>query len=110
MSRSHPREPLTTYYGSARLTSGCGSVVLLTGAPGDPIVGFRHVKTPLAEYGPLKLQHDNEHGRLSIYHAVDLVEMLRAASVNGLTAKQATAAMFDTDRPTEGQQTKARRK
>lgn len=33
-------------YGSTWITSGAGSVILLTGKPGDPIVRFQHVKQP----------------------------------------------------------------
>ena len=100
-------------YGSTWLTSGCGSVVILTGAPNDPIVGMFHVKAPMDEYSPFKLEHDERAGQMSIWHGTDLVELLGAAGVNGLTAKQAACAMFDKDdkdKPTQAECEKARRK
>ena len=41
-----PISGVADIYGSTWLTSGCGSIILLTGEPGDPIVSFRHVKQP----------------------------------------------------------------
>jgi AAA domain len=104
------RPTINDIYGSTWLTSGCGSVVILTGQPGDPIVGFYHVKQPMDEYGPFKLEHDPEGGQVSIWHGADLVEMLRAAGVNGLTAKQAACAVFDTEKPSTAEAEKARRR
>ena len=97
-------------YGSTWLTSGCGSVILLTGAPGDPIVGFHHLKQPAEAYGPFKLSHDNDRGRLRIWHSVDALEVLRAAGADGLTAKQAAAALFNIEKPTDADAERARRK
>ena len=51
-------------YGSAWLTNGCGSVILLAGEPGDPIIDFRHVKQPWDEVGPFTLQVDHDAGRM----------------------------------------------
>jgi hypothetical protein len=39
-------------YGSTWLTAGTGSVILLHGEPGDPIVSMHHLKKPVAEGGP----------------------------------------------------------
>jgi hypothetical protein len=39
-------------YGSTWLTAGTGSVILLNGEPGDPIVIMHHLKKPVAEGGP----------------------------------------------------------
>jgi hypothetical protein len=44
----HPRR----YIRLRRITAGAGSVVLLWGAAGDPIVEWRHLKQPAAEVGP----------------------------------------------------------
>ena len=60
-------------YGSTWLPSGAGSVILLSGAPGDPIVNLHHIKQPAAEVGPLKTIHDHATGRSSVWHATDLV-------------------------------------
>lgn len=95
-------------YGSTWITSGCGSVVLLTGAPGDPIVGFHHVKQPMTPVGPFKLLHDPDAGRTTVHHAADLVGMARARG--RLSALDAAAAMFETEKPTAAEREKARRK
>ena len=97
-------------YGSTWLTSGCGSVVLLTGDPGDPIVGFRHVKQPAEEVGPFRLLHDQTAGDLSVEHSVDLIALVKAAGVEGLTAKAAAMAFSDKNNPNRAEVEKARRK
>jgi hypothetical protein len=105
-------DTINDVYGSTWLTSGCGSVILLTGEPGDPIIGFKHLKFAVDEIGPYRLSHDPVRGRLTIEHGTDLVEMARAASssMHGLTAKDAAKALFDTEKPLRGQIEKARRK
>ncbi len=95
-------------YGSTWITSGCGSVVLLTGAPGDPIVGFHHVKQPMTPVGPFKLLHDQDEGRTSVWHAADLVGMARARG--RLSALDAAGALFETDKPTPANKESARRR
>lgn len=107
-----PRSALSVddVYGSTWLTSGCGSVVLLAGEPGDPIVSFRHVKQPADEVGPYRLLHDQKTGVMSVDHAVDLVAMVRAAGVDGLTAKGAAQAITEKKAPTRADVEKARRK
>ena len=52
---------LDDVYGSTWLTSGMGSVVLLDGNPGDPLVEFRHLKFPVSEVGPMKNQPRSGH-------------------------------------------------
>ena len=104
-------DTINDIYGSTWLTSGCGSVILLTGEPGDPIIGFKHVKPPVEEIGPYRLSHDPVRGRLNIEHETDLVDMVRASFANGLTARDAAKALFDTDKPpSRGEVEKARRK
>jgi hypothetical protein len=98
-------------YGSTWLTSGCGGVVLLTGSPGDPIVGFRHVKPAMDEVGPYRLAHDAARGRVDIDSEVDLVELATESLPDGLTAKGAARALNGTDTvPTRGEIEKARRR
>lgn len=97
-------------YGSTWLTSGCGSVILLTGNPGDPIVGMKHLKQPADEVGPLKLNHDQTRGLMTVMHENDIYELVRATGANGLTAKEAARALFDVEKPTSADIEKARRK
>jgi hypothetical protein len=97
-------------YGSNWLTAGAGSVVMLTGEPGDPIVGFRHAKQPHAEVGPWRLLHDPQRGRFSIDHETDLLAIAAAAGANGLTPAGAACAIFEKDKPSRAQIEKARRR
>jgi hypothetical protein len=108
---TNPNGPITAVadiYGSTWLTSGVGSVVLLYGEPGDPIVGFRHVKQPAEEVGPWRLLHDQAAGTLAIEHSVSLVELVRASGVDGLTARAAAAAINEKPNPSRAEVEKAR--
>ena len=104
-----PVKDINDIYGSAWLTNGCGSVVLLTGEPGDPIVGFRHVKAPVNEVGPWQLLHDSVAGELRVEVEISLVDLAKANGVDGLTARDA-AMVFEANRPSRAQKEKARRK
>jgi hypothetical protein len=99
---------LDDLYGSTWLPSGAGSVILLAGKSGDPIVGFHHLKQPSAEVGPFRVFHNWDGGRSAVSHEVDLV--LLAGRPDGLTAVDAARAMFDTDKPTTAEKEKARRR
>ncbi len=99
---------LDDLYGSTWLAAGAGSVLLLTGAPGDPIVGLHHIKQPAAEVGPLKIIHDHDTGRSAVWHATDLVAVCQTAG--GLTAAGAARVLYDTDNPTASEREKARRR
>lgn len=103
-----PNGSVTDIYGSTWLTSGAGSVITLTGEPGDPIIDFRHVKQPLNEIGPYRLHHNHDTGQLSIEHQIDLMAYATANRTHGLTAMAAAGALFDTDKPTRAQTEKAR--
>ncbi|WP_322857760.1 AAA family ATPase [Mycobacterium shigaense] len=105
-----PGSAVDSIYGSTWLTSGCGSVVLISGEPGDPIVGFRHVKQPAEEVGPYRLLHDQDAGMLSIEHGVDLLELVRAAGPDGVTARDVAAAVTEKAQPSRSDIEKARRK
>ncbi|HSX67223.1 AAA family ATPase [Nocardioides sp.] len=100
---------LDDIYGSTWITSGSGSVLLLTGTTGDPLVTLHHLKQPADTIGPLRLLHDHSAGRTAIFHSVDLLK-LAAASPAGLTARDAAAALFETEEPTDAQREKARRR
>jgi replicative DNA helicase len=100
---------LADVYGSAWLTAGAGSVVLLWGSAGDPIVELSHLKQPAEEIGPLRVIHDHAAGRSEVWHGLDLIA-LATANQGRLTAKLAALAMFETDKPDRNQVEKARRK
>ena len=97
-------------YGSTWITNGCGSVLLLDGAPGDPITEFRHLKQPNEEVGPFRVTHDPRTGRLTIEHKLDLVALVGRKGIDGLIPKDAARALFDTDDPSRADVEKARRK
>lgn len=97
-------------YGSAWLTAGAGSVVMLTGNPGDPVVGFRHVKQPMNEVGPFTLLHDHGRGITTVQGETDPFTWLHALGSNGGTAKDLAVVLFDTGDPSRAQVEKARRK
>jgi replicative DNA helicase len=109
-STSKPGAPvgLDDLYGSTWITSGAGSVVLLSGKPGDQIVDFRHLKQPMAEVGPFTVLHNDKTGRSEIWHEVDLVGLVRAKG--SIRALDAAKALFDTDKPDRAQKQKAIRR
>lgn len=96
-------------YGSTWITSGAGSVILLSGSPGDPVVKLHHLKQPSEEVGPLQIVHDHEHGRTSIWHATDLLAVVSAIP-GGMSAVAAARVMFETEKPTASEKEKARRR
>jgi len=107
-----PPKDVSDIYGSAWITNGTGSIILLSGEPGDPIVGFRHVRQPMNEVGPWQLLHDQTTGVVTVHHLTDVIELARAAGADGLTARALAIAELDDEdaKPTRGQIEKARRK
>ncbi|MGW1039637.1 AAA family ATPase [Streptomyces sp. NPDC002547] len=97
-------------YGSVWITSGAGSILLLWGEAGDPVISFRHLKQPMDEVGPFQLVHDHTAGTTRIRHAADLLEMARLGGVHGLTAAAAAEAIFETKKVNPAQREKARRR
>ena len=96
-------------FGSTWLTSGAGSVVSLWGEAGDPIVKWRHLKQPSSEVGPFTVNHDHVAGTSDVEQGPDLIAMVRRTGVNGLTAQEFAAALFETVKPKPPQVEKARR-
>ncbi len=79
---------LDDVYGSTWLTAGTGSVVLLWGEVGDPMVELSMMKKPSTEVGPLRVVIDSASGRMEVEERADYYDLLRVAPA-GLTAKQA---------------------
>lgn len=94
-------------YGSTWITSGAGSVIVLTGAPGDPVVKLWHVKQPFDEVGPFEVLHDRDTGRSSRYDVLDLAAVVR--SLGRITAEGAACRLYGTEKPTASEREKARR-
>jgi KaiC/GvpD/RAD55 family RecA-like ATPase len=101
---------LADVYGSAWLTAGAGSVVLLWGAAGDPVVSMTHLKQPAGEVGPWQLEHDHSRGTTSIFHGADILTLASSYGDEGISPTAAAVAMFDAEKPTEAQKKKAARK
>jgi replicative DNA helicase len=111
----HTRKPekgvrpvLADIYGSKWITAGAGSVLLLDGSAGDPIVTCYHVKFPADEIGPLTLVHDHPKGRTDVHLTADLVSL--AYTSGALSAQDAAKALYSTSLPSRAQVEKARRK
>lgn len=100
---------LEDVYGSTWITAGAGSVVLLWGAAGDPLVTLSHLKQPASEIGPMQIEHEQTTGTMSVYRgtADPLVILQHAAS--GLTAGDLARLMFEVDKPNDNQRKKAQR-
>lgn len=102
---------LADVYGSRWLTAGMGSVALIWGEPGDPVVDLTHLKQPADEVGPLRIVHEHTHGRSTVQEGPDLEQILAAANA-GLTVADAARQLFELDlgKPTPSQTEKARRR
>jgi replicative DNA helicase len=71
---------LSDVYGSTWLTSGHGSVVLLWGQPGDPVVELVHLKQPGEQVGPLELVHDHIAGTIGVRERPTIAQILSDAA------------------------------
>ena len=95
-------------YGNQALMSGAGSVILLWGKPGDPVVEFTHLKQPMEEVAPHQVVHDHVRGRSRVIDQLNVADVLRS---NGTMTARATAALlFGNDDPTPAEVEKARRR
>lgn len=99
---------LEDLYGSTWLSAGAGSVLLLWGQAGDPVVEVHHLKQPAFDIGPLQIEHDHEAGTSRVVRGFDLYVALRHAP-HGLTATDTARMQHQTETPTEAQRTKAER-
>lgn len=102
-----PPNTIADVYGGGHLVNGAGSVILLWGKPGDPVVKLTHLKQPSEEVGPFWVAHDAASGSSQIQDQVDLV-LLAAHAPAGITAPEAAAALFETKDPDKAQVRKAR--
>jgi hypothetical protein len=103
-------DTLADVYGSAWITAGAGSVLLLWGSPGDLVVDLRHLKQPAEDVGPLRLIHDHASGRTTVHQEIDLLQVARDNSSHGLAARAAACRLFATMEPQDNEVEKARRK
>lgn len=114
-SADQPPKSINGVYGSTWITSGAGSVVMLWGETGDPIVEFRQLKKPMEEVGPFRLKHNSDTGLIEIWHDedTDVVALARRCKTTGLTAVEAALCLYRDeirgDKPTPAQRERARR-
>lgn len=103
---------LKDIFGSTWITAGVGSVMLLWGEAGDPIIELHHLKQPMAEVGPHHLRHDRTTGGVNIFHDpdADVIALARSKGRAGINARDAAAATYSVDKPTKAQVEKTRRK
>ena len=101
---------LADVYGSGWLTAGAGSVLLLWGSAGDPIVEAVHLKQPAAEVGPHRLVHDHDTGTTTFFGEGNLVDIVALTGASGSTAKDAAKVMYQTDNPSQAEVEKVRRR
>lgn len=99
---------LEDVYGSTWIPAGAGSVILLWGQAGDPIVELVHLKQPAAEVGPLKVEHDHNTGRSVVTRGFDMLRFLRNQP-HGATATDAARQWLEKEAPVPNDVTKARR-
>ena len=96
-------------YGSTFIVGGAGSVILLWGDPGDPVVELSHLKPPAEQLEPLTIEIDHQRGVVSALVKTDLLAALRAAPL-GLSAREAAARLYESAAPSRAEIEKARRK
>jgi replicative DNA helicase len=78
-SGSEREVSIDSLYASTWLTSGLGSVLLITGDPGDVHVEVHHVKQPAEVVGPITTRHDHATGTTTFHHAPTVLEVVTYA-------------------------------
>jgi len=99
---------LDDVYGSAWITAGAGSVVLLWGEAGDPVVELRHLKQPAGEVGPLEVTHDHLAGISTVAAGATAIELVNRAGTTGVIPREVALALLGDE--STGAVEKARRK
>lgn len=106
-----PPKHLADVFGSAWITAGAGSVILLWGEPGDAVVTLTHLKQPAEVVGPWSICHDQHTGRTSLDIAeVDPYVVLQNQGTAGLTARELATIIREGGDPTKNQVKRAARR
>ena len=84
---------LADVYGSRWLTAGAGSVVMLWGEAGDPVVEFSHLKPPDEPVAPFQLIHDHVAGSSTAVDHLDAFAVVLRSS-HGATAADVAQALY----------------
>ena len=99
---------LEDVYGSTWITAGAGSVILLWGAAGDPVVELVHLKQPAEEVGPLRIEHDHHAGSSLVTRGFNPLRFLQLQR-RPVTATDVARAWFEREKPTDAERSKASR-
>lgn len=100
---------LEDVYGSIWIAAGAGSIVLLWGQAGDPLVELVHLKQPAAEVGPLQIDHDHNTGITTMFRGdVDPLRVLRHAP-GGLASTELATLTTGKQKPSDNERRKAKR-
>ncbi|MGN7799288.1 bifunctional DNA primase/polymerase [Leifsonia sp. 22587] len=89
---------LQSVYGSAWLTAGAGSVILLWGEAGDTTVELVHLKQPAETLGPWQLHHDHQAGVTTVLQGTTTIDLLLSAGDRGLSAADLASLRDDDSR------------
>lgn len=99
---------LADLYGSTWIAAGAGSVFVLWGEAGDPVVEFSHLKQPQESIGPLTLIHDHDRGVTTVEAKPDVLDAVR--DLGKATVPMVARIIFATDKPSKNELAKASRK
>lgn len=99
---------LEDVYGSTWITAGAGSVILLWGSAGDFLVELIHLKQPMEQIGPLKVEHNHAEGTSIVYRGFDLLRFLQGRGKLGATATDVAKAWYEKGTPTDNEKARAR--
>jgi hypothetical protein len=99
---------LEDVYGSRWITSGGGSLIMLSGKAGDPLVEFLHLKPPAMTISPFTVSIDGQAGAVAAVGGMDLREQIALRGSQGITADVAARLLFGQDKPDRSLIEKAR--
>lgn len=99
---------LADLFGSRWISAGAGSVVMLWGKAGDPIVEMLHIKQPAAEIGPWSIRIDRLAGTVEREHGISLLTEIRYRGREGITAQVAARLLYGKRDPSRADVEKAR--
>lgn len=98
---------LADVYGNTWLTAGMGSVALIWGDAGDPVVELTHLKQPVDDVGPLAVVHDHYRGTSTVERGFDLLAFVKMRGK--VSAGDVATARFNNTQPSRSQVEKGRR-
>lgn len=104
-----PPKSIDDVYGSTWITAGMGSVLLVWGQPGDPLVDFSHLKSPAEQIGPWTIRMDFDLGYSTVEEEANPLKIVASAG-RGASVNLVARVMYKTEEPTKNEQEKARRR